>query len=90
MNIYDKITECDKIVCFIEGANIKGMSIFYKKEMLKSQFYFATLSFINDATENFPIKCITICGYETENSKILKSIFSGSYEELVKAMRSVI
>lgn len=90
MNIYDKITNCDKIICFIEGANIKGMSIFYKKEMFKSRFYFAIMAFIDDTTKNFPIKCITICGYTTEDSKTLKSLFSGTYTELQTAIRGVI
>ena len=90
MNIYDKITSCDKIVCFIEGVNINCMSIFYKKKVLESQFYLATMTFIADTATNFPIKEITICGYETENSKTLKSLFSGNYVELQKAMRGVI
>lgn len=90
MNIYDKISNCDKIVCFIEGANINCISMFYKKEMLASQFYFTILTFIGDAATNIPIKDIIICGYETENSKTLKSLFSGNYAKLQKAMRGVI
>lgn len=90
MNIYDKITNCEKIVCFIEGVNIKGMTIFYKKELMKSQFYDATITFVDNCTKSFLIKEITICGYETENSKELKSLFSGSYIKLQKAIREVI
>lgn len=90
MNIYDKITSCEKIICFIEGANINCMSMFYKKEMLKSQFYYVTLSFIDNTANSIPIKCITICGYETENSKELKSLFTGSHIKLQKLIRGVI
>lgn len=90
MNIYDKITSCEKIVCFIEGVNIKGMAIFYKKAMLKSQFYDAIMSFIDNSAKSFLIKEVIICGYETENSKELKSLFSGSYTKLQKLIRGVI
>lgn len=90
MNIYDKIISCDKITCFIEGDNIKSVTILYKKEMLKSQFYDATMSLIDNYTKSFLIKEVTLCGYETENSKELKSLFSGSYTKLQKAIRGVI
>lgn len=90
MNIYDKITNCDKIICFIEGDNINSVTILYKKEMLKSQFYNATISLINNYAKSFLIKEVTICGYETENSKLLKSLFSGSYVKLQKSIRGVI
>lgn len=90
MNIYDKITSCDKITCFIEGDNIKSVTILYKKEMLKSQFYDATISFVDNYAKTFLIKEVIICGYETENSKLLKSLFSGSYAKLQKSIRGVI
>lgn len=90
MNIYDKITGCDKITCFIEGDNIKSVTILYKKEMLKSQFYDAIMSLIDNSAKSFLIKEVVICGYETENSKTLKSLFSGSYTKLQKAIRGVI
>lgn len=90
MNIYDKITSCDKITCFIEGDNIRSVTILYKKEMLKSQFYDATISLIDNCTKSFLIKEVTICGYETENSNTLKSLFSGSYTKLQKSIRGVI
>lgn len=90
MNIYDKLTSCEKIVCFIEGVNINCMSIFYKKELLKSQFYYVILAFIDNTAKNIPIKCITICGYETENSKELKSLFTGNHIKLQKLIRDVI
>lgn len=90
MNIYDKITSCDKITCFIEGDNIKSVTILYKKELLKSQFYDATMSLIDNYARSFLIKEVIICGYETENSIHLKSLFSGSYTELQKTIRGVI
>ena len=90
MNIYDKITSCDKITCFIEGDNFKSVTILYKKKMLKSQFYDATITFIDNCAMSFLIKEVTICGYETENSKELKSLFSGSCVKLQKAIRGVI
>ena len=90
MNIYDKITSCEKIACFIEGPNINNIVFLYKKEMLKSQFYDATMSFIDNYAKSFLIKEVTICGYETEYSKEIKSLFSGSYTELQKVIRGVI
>lgn len=90
MNIYDKITNCEKIICFIEGENIKSVTILYKKELLKSQFYNATMSLIGNYAKSFLIKEVTICGYETENSKELKPLFSGSYTKLQKSIRGVI
>lgn len=90
MNIYDKITGCEKIVCFIEGANINSISIFYKKELLKSQFYYVVLSYIDNIANNVPVKDITISGYETENSIVLKPLFSGNHIKLQKAIRGVI
>lgn len=90
MNIYDKITSCDKITCFIEGDNINSVTILYKKEILKSQFYDAVISFVDNCAKSFLIKEVTICGYETENSKELKSLFSGSYTKLQKTIRGVI
>lgn len=90
MNIYDKITNCEKIICFIEGDNVKHISILYKKEMLKSQFYDATITVVANYAKSFLIKEVTICGYETENSKELKSLFSGSYIKLQKTIRGVI
>lgn len=90
MKLYDKITNCDKITCFIEGDNIKSVIILYKKEMLKSQFYDATMSLIDNYAKSFLIKEVTICGYETENSTVLKPLFSGSYTKLQKTIRGVI
>lgn len=90
MNIYDKITNCEKIICFIEGDNIKNVTVLYKKELLKSQFYNATMSLIDNCAKSFLIKEVMICGYETENSKVLKSLFSGSYTKLQKSIRGVI
>lgn len=90
MNIYDKITNCEKIICFIVGDNIKSVTILYKKEMLESQFYDATMSHIDNYAKSFLIKEVTICGYETEDSKTLKSVFSGSYTKLQKTIRGVV
>ena len=90
MNIYEKITKCDKIACFIDGSTINHISIIYKKDMLKTQYYDAVISIINSIAKHFLIEDITICGYETVNSKQTKSIFKGSYTELQKAMRGVI
>ena len=89
MNIYDKITNCDKITCFIEGDNVKNVTMLYKKEMLKSQFFDATISLIDNYAKTFLIKEVIICGYETENSNTLKSLFSGSYTKLQKSIRGV-
>lgn len=90
MNIYDKIMNCEKIACFIDGSNISHISIIYKKDMLKTQYYEAVISIINSTAKHFLIEDITICGYETVNSTQTKSIFKGSYTELQKAMRGVI
>lgn len=90
MNIYDKITNCDKITCFIEGYNTNSILIIYKKDMLKTQFYEAIVSLIDKFVNIFSIKTVTLCGYETENSKELKSIFTGSYTELQKLIRGVL
>lgn len=90
MNIYDKITSCDEIICFIEGDNFKSVTFLYKKEMLKSQFYDATMSFIDNYAKSFLIKEVVINGNETENGILHKSLFSGSYVKLQKAIRGVI
>lgn len=90
MSIYDKITNCEKIICFIEGENFKSITILYKKEMLKSQFYDATMSLINNSAKTCLIKEVIINGYETENCKVLKPVFSGTYTKLQKAIRGVI
>lgn len=90
MNIYDKITNCEKITCFIEGDNINCVTLYYKKKMSKIQFYDATISFIDNCAKSFLLKEVTICGYKTENSKVLKTLFSGSYIELQKLFREVI
>lgn len=91
MNIYDKITNCEKIACFIDGSNINQISVIYKKDMVKTHYYYdAVISMINSTAKHFLIEDITICGYETVNSKQTKSIFKGSYTELQKAMRGVI
>ena len=90
MNIYDKITNCEKIVCFIEGSNTNSILIIYKKDMLKTQFYEAAISLIDKFANTFLITTVTLCGYETENSKELKTIFTGTYTNLQKAMRGVI
>lgn len=70
MNIYDKITNCEKIICFIEGDNVKLMTILYKKEMLKSQFYDNTITFVDNCAKTFLIKEVTICGYEDRKSVV--------------------
>lgn len=87
MNIYDKITSCDKIVCFIEGSNTNSILIIYKKDMLKTQLYDAIISLIDKFANTFLITTVTLCGYETENSKELKTIFNGSYTNLQKNIR---
>lgn len=90
MNIYDKITNCDKITCFIEGSNTNSILIIYKKDMLKTQFYEAIISLIDRFASIFLITTVTLCGYEMENSKELKTIFTGSYTDLQKLIRGVI
>lgn len=90
MNIYDKITSCDKIACFIDGNSINHISVIYKKDMLKTQYYEAVISIINSTAKHFLIEDITLCGYETVNSKEMKSIFNGSYTKLQKLIRGVI
>lgn len=90
MNIYDKITSCEKIACFIEGPNINNIVFLYKKDMLKSQFYDVTLSTVDNCAKTFLINDVLIYGYETLYSKEAKPLFSGSYAELQKTMRSVI
>lgn len=90
MNIYDKITNCEKIVCFIDGSNINHISVIYKKDMLKTQYYEAVISIIDSTTKHFLIEDIKLCGYETVNSKEIKSIFEGSYTKLQKLIRGVL
>ena len=90
MNVYDKITDCDKIVCFIDGSNINQISVIYKKDMLKTQFYDAVISIIDSTAKHFLIEDITLCGYETVNSKEIKSIFKGCYTKFQKILRGVI
>ena len=90
MNIYDKITNCEKIACFIDGSNIDHISVIYKKGMLKTQYYEAVISAIDSIAKHFLIEDITLCGYETVNSKEMKSIFKGSYTTLQKLIRGVI
>lgn len=90
MNIYDKITKYDKIVCFIEGSNTNSILIIYKKDMLKTQFYEAVISLIDRFASTFLITVVTLCGYEKENSKELKTIFNGSYTYLQNLIRGVI
>lgn len=90
MSIYDKITNCEKIVCFIDGSNINHISVIYKKDMLKTQYYEAVISIINSTAKHFLIEDITLCGYEAVNSKVLQSIFKGSYTKLQKLIRGVI
>lgn len=90
MNIYDKITSYDKITCFIEGSNTNSILIIYKKDMLKTQFYEAVISLIDKFANTFLITSVTLCGYEMENSKELKTIFTGSYTNLQKLIRGVI
>lgn len=90
MNIYDKITNCDKIVCFIEGLNTNSILIIYKKDMLKTQFYEAVISLIDKFANTFLITTVTLSGYETVNSKEMKSIFKDSYTKLQKLIRGVI
>lgn len=90
MNIYDKITIFDKITCFIEGFNTNSVLIIYKKDMLKTQYYEAVISLIDKFANTFLITTVTLCGYEAENSKELKTIFTGSYTELQKLIRGVI
>lgn len=90
MNIYDKITSCDKIAIFIEGSNTNSILFIYKKDMLKTQFYEAIISLIGKFANTFFITSVTLCGYETEDSKELKTLFAGSYIELQKLIRGVI
>lgn len=90
MNIYDKITSYDKITCFIEGSNTNSILIIYKKDMLKTQFYEAAISLIDRFASTFLITTVTLCGYETENCKELKTIFNGSYTNLQKLIRGVL
>lgn len=90
MNIYDKITNCEKIICFIDGDNINHISLFYKKDKSKTQYYEAVISIIDSIAKHFLIEDITLCGYETVNSKEMKSIFKGCYTKLQKTIRGVI
>ena len=91
MSIYDKITNCDKIVCFINGSNINHISVIYKKDMVKTHFFYdAVISIIDSTAKHFLIEDITLCGYETVNSKEIKSIFKGCYTNFQKLLRGVI
>ena len=87
MNIYDKITNCEKIVCFIEGCHINQISIIYKKNMMTTLFYDEVISIIDSVAKHCLIEDITLCGYEREDSKKMNMIFKGGYIELQELIR---